>query len=52
MIFGILGGYLVCVHMLELSPEDYQHSIKSYVELKDIMSGLIKSIVFGLLLRG
>ena len=23
MVFGVLGGYLVCVHMLELSPEDY-----------------------------
>lgn len=50
MIFGIFGGYLVCVYMLELSPEDYYSSMRSYVELKDIISGLIKSVVFGLLL--
>jgi len=50
MLFGIMGGYFVCVHVLELSPEDYRHSIKSYVELKDIIGGLIKSAVFGLLL--
>ena len=50
MIFGIMGGYLVCVHILELSSEDYYSSIRAYVELKDIIGGLIKSAVFGLLL--
>lgn len=50
MVFGVLGGYFVCVHMLELSPEDYRHSIKSLVELKDIIGGLIKSAFFGLIL--
>ena len=50
MIFGIAGGYVVCVHVLELSPEDYINSIKSFVELADITSGLIKSCVFGLIL--
>lgn len=50
MIFGILGGYFLCTHILELSPEEYYSSIRAYVELKDITSGLIKSAVFGLLL--
>jgi phospholipid/cholesterol/gamma-HCH transport system permease protein len=50
MIFGIIGGYIVCVHVLELSPEDYENSIRNYVELADIRGGLIKSSVFGLLL--
>ncbi len=50
MIFGVLGGYFVCVHILELSPEDYRHSIRAYVELKDILGGLIKSAVFGFIL--
>lgn len=50
MIFGIAGGYLVCVHILELSPEDYVNSIKSYVELEDIRGGLIKASAFGLIL--
>ena len=33
-----------------LSPEDYTTSIRTYVELKDITGGLIKSAVFGLIL--
>lgn len=50
MIFGIMGGYAICVHVLELSPEDYIQSIKAYGELSDITGGLIKSIVFGLII--
>jgi len=50
MIFGILGGYIVCVHVLELSPEDYKKSIEAYLEFDDIRGGLIKSAVFGLIL--
>ena len=50
MIFGIIGGYIVCVHVLELSPEDYESSIRNYVELTDIYGGLKKAAVFGLIL--
>jgi phospholipid/cholesterol/gamma-HCH transport system permease protein len=50
MIFGIAGGYFVCVYVLELSPEDYHNSIRNYVELSDIVGGLIKAAVFGFIL--
>lgn len=50
MIFGVVGGYLICVHVLELSPEDYVQSIRTYAELSDITGGLIKSCVFGLII--
>ncbi len=50
MIFGIIGGYIVCVHVLELSPEDYENSIRNYVEMADIRGGLIKAAFFGLIL--
>jgi len=50
MIFGIVGGYIVCVHVLELSPEDYENSIRNYVEMQDIRGGLIKASFFGLIL--
>ena len=50
MICGIVGGYVVCVYVLGLSPEDYVNSIKSFVKLADIQSGLIKSCAFGLIL--
>lgn len=50
MICGIMGGYVVCVHILELSSEDYVNNITRYVELSDIRGGLIKSSFFGLIL--
>jgi phospholipid/cholesterol/gamma-HCH transport system permease protein len=50
MIFGIIGGYIICVHVLGLSPEDYTSSIRTYVELSDITGGLKKSCIFGLVL--
>lgn len=50
MFFGIIGGYIVCVYVLELSPEDYESSIRNYVELADIHGGLKKAAVFGLIL--
>lgn len=50
MIFGIIGGYIVCVYVLELSPEDYESSIRNFVEMHDIREGLIKAVFFGLIL--
>ena len=50
MICGIIGGYVICTYVLELSPEDYINSITGIIELADINSGLIKSCVFGLIL--
>lgn len=50
MIFGIVGGYMICVYVLGLSPEDYVTSIKNYVELYDVTTGLKKAAVFGLIL--
>lgn len=50
MLCGIVGGYVICVHVLELSAEDYLSNIRTYVELSDIRGGLIKATVFGLLL--
>jgi len=50
MIFGIAGGYCVCVYILELSPEDYHNSIRNFVELSDVIGGLIKASTFGFIL--
>jgi phospholipid/cholesterol/gamma-HCH transport system permease protein len=50
MICGIVGGYIICVYVLELSPEDYTSAIRTYVELSDITGGLTKASVFGLIL--
>lgn len=50
MIFGVIGGYIVCVYILQLSPEDYYNSIRTYVEISDITSGLLKACAFGFIL--
>lgn len=50
MMFGIAGGFFVCVYILELSSEDYQNSIRNFVELSDIVGGLVKAAVFGFIL--
>jgi len=50
MICGVIGGYVICVYVLSLSPEDYMSGIRSYVELHDIRGGLVKSAFFGLIL--
>jgi phospholipid/cholesterol/gamma-HCH transport system permease protein len=50
MICGVIGGYVVCAYVLELSPEDYFNSIRTYVELADVNGGLVKAAVFGLIL--
>ncbi len=50
MICGIAGGYIICVYVLELSPEDYMSNIRTYVEMKDIFGGLTKSSAFGFIL--
>lgn len=50
MICGIVGGYVVCVGVLGLSGDDYVNSIKTYVELSDVVRGLTKAAVFGFIL--
>ena len=50
MICGIVGGYIVCVYVLNLNGEQYQSGIRTYVELNDITGGLVKASFFGLIL--
>lgn len=50
MVFGIAGGYFICVHVLQLSSQDFADSVKNYVELSDIRGGLIKAAFFGFIL--
>jgi len=46
-IIGVFGGYLVSVHSLHFSPATYLKSTVTYLETKDVVSGLIKASVFG-----
>ena len=48
-VVGILGGYLVGVELLGLSPGTYFGEMKTFVEMKDIMMGFWKSLSFGVI---
>jgi phospholipid/cholesterol/gamma-HCH transport system permease protein len=50
MVFGTIGGYIIAVYALHLNGEDYISGIKKFLELSDIINGLIKSSFFGLIL--
>ncbi|HNZ11382.1 MAG TPA: ABC transporter permease [Smithellaceae bacterium] len=48
-LVGILGGYVSAVVLLGLNGGVYLHSIKTYVEMSDIINGFTKSIVFAVI---
>jgi len=50
MLFGILGGYLVCVYLFHLNSVDYIDGIRQLLKTSDIMSGLLKAAIFGFIL--
>lgn len=44
---GVFGGYIVSIHKLGFSPGVYLKSTIDYLEVKDVVSGLVKAGVFG-----
>ena len=46
---GIIGGYISGVALLGLNSGVYFHSIQSNVDMKDLTDGLIKSMVFAVI---
>jgi len=49
-VIGILGGYLVSVQILGTNPTTYIRRTWDYLELNDLFSGLLKAIVFGMII--
>lgn len=47
---GIIGGYLIAVHLLDANPVIYIRMTTKYVELNDIYGGLLKAGVFGIII--
>jgi phospholipid/cholesterol/gamma-HCH transport system permease protein len=47
---GIYGGYLVSVKLLGANPFIYEQNTWSFLEMRDVWTGVIKSAVFGLIL--
>jgi phospholipid/cholesterol/gamma-HCH transport system permease protein len=48
-VVGIFGGYLVGVELLGLSEGTYFGEMQTFVDMKDIMLGVWKSVSFGIL---
>ena len=49
-IIGVYGGYLVAVHKLDFNPAVYLKNSWQFLELIDVISGLVKACVFGFLI--
>ena len=49
-IIGVFGGYLVSVQELGFSPAPYLKSTFDYLEVKDVISGLVKAGAFGFII--
>jgi len=49
-VCGIVSGYFIAVQTLGVNAEMYMESIRESVEMFDITSGMIKSVVFGFLI--
>ncbi len=49
-LIGILGGYLIAVQVANIPGEIFIQRVDDTIDAGDIMSGLIKAAVFGLLL--
>jgi len=49
-IIGVYGGYLVAIHKLGFNPSTYLHKTWEYLEVKDVVSGLVKGSVFGFII--
>jgi len=49
-IIGVLGGYLVGIYELGFNPANYLQNTWDFLESFDVVSGLIKAAVFGLII--
>jgi phospholipid/cholesterol/gamma-HCH transport system permease protein len=48
-IIGVFGGYLVGVYRFDFNPTVYLTNTEQYLETRDVVSGLVKAGVFGLI---
>ena len=47
---GVMGGYLVGTHKLGFNPGAYLRNTFEYLEVLDVVSGLVKAAVFGFII--
>ena len=49
-IIGVMGGYLVSIHSLGFSAGPYLANTFKFLEIIDVVSGLVKASCFGFLI--
>jgi phospholipid/cholesterol/gamma-HCH transport system permease protein len=49
-VIGVFGGYVVAVHKLGFNPANYLKRTFEYLQVMDVVSGLVKAGVFGFLI--
>lgn len=49
-IMGVLGGYIISVGYYGMSPSSFLDSLPSHITNFDILTGLMKAIVFGIII--
>ena len=50
IMFGVVGGYLVCIYKLGINGEVFKLGIKEMLVLADVHGGMIKASIFGFIL--
>lgn len=46
-LVGILGGYVICVYKLGITPALFLNNVTNAVDPQDIITGLVKTVFFG-----
>jgi len=49
-LIGMIGGYIVGVYNLKINPGLYIKTNFEFLVMKDVMTGLLKSVVFGMII--
>lgn len=50
IVMGIFGGYLIATNLFHLSATNYFTPMQIHITLFDVASGIIKSLIFGILI--
>ncbi len=51
-IIGVMGGYIIAVHHLNFASGVYIKNTIAFLTFSDVMSGVIKAVVFGFVVTG
>jgi phospholipid/cholesterol/gamma-HCH transport system permease protein len=50
IVMGIFGGYVIAVYYFDMPPNTYMDPIPQHVQYFDLLTGIVKGFVFGILI--